>query len=169
MSNHWKPLFNADPEIRRIAFSTPWGFLALGLGSGLFRAAPGTAGTVVAIPLALALVAIPPWLAISVVVGLFIAGIPLCRVTAQAMGEADPGAIVWDEIVAFGLLAVLAPPGWPWLIAAFLAFRFFDIAKPWPISWLESRVKGGLGVMIDDVVAALYAAAVLRLAELVLP
>ncbi len=165
MSDGRKPVFSTDPALRRLAFSSPWGFLALGFGSGLFRAAPGTAGTVVAIPLALGLLALPPLPALVVVFSLMFAGIPLCRAAATALGESDPGAIVWDEIVGFCLVAVLAPGGMAWFTAAFFAFRFFDIVKPWPIRWLEKRLSGGVGVMADDIVAALYAAGVLRLAE----
>jgi phosphatidylglycerophosphatase A len=165
MKSGTEVLFNSDPVLRRLAFSTPWGFLATGFGSGLLRVAPGTAGTVVAIPLALVLTTIPPLLALVIVMSLFVVGIPMCRLAAAALGEADPGAIVWDEIVGFCLVAVLAPAGSIWLVAAFFAFRFFDILKPWPIAWLERRVAGGLGVMIDDILAAFYAVALLRLVE----
>jgi len=158
-------LFSEDPLLRRLAFATPWGFLATGFGSGLLRFAPGTAGTVVAIPLAIVLVPLPPLLAVVVVMSLFVVGIPLCRFAANVLGESDPGAIVWDEIVGFCLAAVLAPKGSLWFLAAFLAFRFFDIFKPWPIRWLDRRVGGGIGIMSDDLVAALYAAALLRLIE----
>ena len=169
MKDGRNPVFNTDPALRQLAFSTPWGFLALGFGSGLFRIAPGTAGTVVAIPLAVMLSALPPLIAVVVVLSLFVVGIPLCRATATAMGQSDPGAIVWDEIVGFMLVAVLIPPGWAWLAAAFVVFRFFDIFKPWPIGWLERRTHGGFGIMLDDVVAALYVIALLRLIEYVLP
>ena len=158
-------LFNDDPALWRVAFTTPWGFLAMGFGSGLIRGAPGTAGTVVAIPLALVLVSLPTLVALVVVFSLFAAGILLCRAAAAALGQSDPGAIVWDEFVGFCMAAVLAPAGWSWFVAAFLAFRFFDIAKPWPIRWLERHVGGGIGIMIDDVVAAVYAALLLRLLE----
>lgn len=138
----------------------------MGFGSGLVRGAPGTAGTVVAIPLALVLASLPNLVALVVVFSLFVAGILLCRAAAAALGQADPAAIVWDEIVGFCLAAALAPAGWPWFVAAFFAFRFFDIAKPWPIRWLERRVRGGIGIMIDDFVAAVYTAVLLRLVEL---
>ena len=158
-------LFTDDPILRRMALTTPWGFLATGFGAGLLRFAPGTAGTVIAVPPALVLLGIPPLLATVVVMSLFVLGIPLCRMAASALGESDPGAIVWDEIVGFCLAAVLAPRGLAWFLAAFLAFRFFDIVKPWPIGWLDRRVGGGIGIMIDDIVAALYAVLLLRLVE----
>lgn len=158
-------LISDDAELRRVTFSTPWGFLAMGFGSGLLRGAPGTAGTVAAMPFALVLAALPPAIAGVVVLALFAAGIWLCHAAATALGRADPGAIVWDEMVAFCLAAILVPAGWPWFAAAFFAFRFFDIAKPWPIRWLERRLAGGLGIMADDVVAAVYTVVLLRLAD----
>lgn len=160
-----RSIFSNDPALRQLAFGSPWGFLALGFGSGLFRSAPGTAGTVVAIPLALGLAALPTLVALVVVMSLLVAGFPLCRAAAAALGQSDPGAIVWDEIVGFCLVAVLVPEGLAWFAAAFFAFRFFDIVKPWPIRWLERRLAGGVGIMADDIVAALYAVSVLRIAE----
>lgn len=165
MSGAPASLFRSDPALLRIAFRTPAGFLALGFGSGLFRYAPGTAGTVVAAPLAIALASLPPALAAVIVAGLFTAGIPLCGAAARALGDGDPGAIVWDEMVGFCLVILLLPPGWTWWLAAFAGFRLFDILKPWPIRLLERRAGGGLGIMIDDLVAALYTAALLRLIE----
>ena len=158
-------MFNNDPTLRRLAFTTPWGFLALGFGSGLVSKAPGTAGTVAAVPIVLGLATLPELLALFVVLVLFAVGIPLCRVTASAMGQSDPGPIVWDEIVGFALVAVLIPNGWLWLLAAFVVFRFFDIVKPWPIKWFEKRLSGGFGIMFDDVIAAAYAIVLLRLIE----
>lgn len=161
-------MFTTDQTLRKLAFTTPWGFLALGFGSGLMQKAPGTAGTVAAIPLALVLLNLPFLLALFLVLVMFAVGIPLCRVTATAMGQGDPGAIVWDEIVGYLLVAVLVPTGWFWLLASFVAFRFFDILKPWPIKWFEKRLSGGFGIMFDDIVAALYAVAVLRGVEYLL-
>lgn len=156
-------MFTKDKTLRQLAFTTPWGFLALGFGSGLVAKAPGTAGTVAAIPLALALTTLPPLLALFLVLVMFLVGLPVCRVTSSAMAQPDPGAIVWDEIVGFALVAVLVPRGWVWLVAAFVAFRFFDIVKPWPIRWFEKRLSGGFGIMFDDVVAAAYSVALLQL------
>ncbi|HKJ17173.1 MAG TPA: phosphatidylglycerophosphatase A [Xanthomonadales bacterium] len=165
MSEQRSGMFVSDPVLRKLAFTTVWGFLALGFGSGLFRKAPGTAGTVVAIPFALALLTIPTLLSLLIVLSLFVVGVPLCRVTETALGQSDPGSIVWDEIVGFLLVAILVPAGWPWLLGAFVAFRFFDIVKPWPIRWFEKRLSGGFGIMFDDAVAALYSVVLLWLAE----
>ncbi len=154
-----------QPDLKRLAFRTPWGFLALGFGAGLFPRAPGTAGTAVAIPFALALQALPSLLALLTVLVLFAAGIPLCRVTETALGKSDHGAIVWDEFVGFLFVAALLPQGWIWILAAFIVFRIFDITKPWPIRWFEKRLHGGFGIMFDDAVAALYSIGLLRLVE----
>jgi phosphatidylglycerophosphatase A len=168
MSPRHGVVFTSDRSLRKLAFSSPWGFLALGFGSGLVRFAPGTAGTVVGVPLAMMLGTLPLGIALVVVLSLFAVGIPICRNAANALDQSDPGAIVWDEIVGFGLAAVLVPEGWPWLLGAFVAFRLFDIFKPWPIRWLEQRIPGGTGIMVDDAVAALYAAALLRVIEFAL-
>ncbi len=167
MTKRLWPLWSRDPALLRLALSTPWGFLATGFGSGLLRIAPGTAGTLVALPIGGVLAQLPVLPALVVVMSLFAAGIGLCRLAAAALGEADPGAIVWDEIVGFCFVAVLAPAGLLWLLAAFITFRFFDILKPWPIRAIERRTHGGFGIMIDDAVAALYSVIVLRLFEFV--
>lgn len=152
-----KGLIVQDAELRRIGLRTPAGFLAFGLGSGLSRYAPGTAGTLAAIPFGLLLKQLPPslfWAALAV---LFLAGIPLCGAVSRSLGRSDPGNIVWDEMVGFWLTVALVPVSWLWWAAAFAAFRLFDIIKPWPIRQIEKRFGGGLGIMLDDVLAALYA------------
>jgi phosphatidylglycerophosphatase A len=141
----------------RFLLAHPAHFIALGFGAGLAPRAPGTAGTVVGLvlcwilqpfmaPLAIALLAIP----------LFVLGIWACGVTGRALGVIDSGAIVWDEVVAFLPLAAFAATIGP-QVFAFVLFRLFDIWKPFPIRQLERRVPGGLGVMVDDVLAAGYA------------
>ena len=95
---------------------------------------------------------------------LFIAGIRICDVASKQVGQHDPGGIVWDEMVAYWLAAAFVPLHWAWLLAAFVLFRVFDIFKPWPIGWVEKRFGGGLGIMLDDIVAAVYAMAILYLA-----
>lgn len=149
-------LFDTDPDTRRIALRSPTGFLAFGFGSGLSRFAPGTVGTLAAVPPGLLLKQLPPagyWAALLL---LFLAGIYLCGAASRALGRADPGGIVWDEMVAYWLAVALLPLAWSWWLAAFVLFRLFDILKPWPIRQLERRLGGGLGVMLDDVFAALY-------------
>ena len=160
-----KSLISADPQLRRVALRTPIGFLALGMGSGLSRYAPGTAGTLVAVPLGLLLKQLPPSLFWIALVGLFLVCIPICGTAARMIGRDDPGSIVWDEMVGFWLTVAVLPVTWAWWLAGFVAFRFFDILKPWPIRTLEKRVAGGLGIMLDDVLAGAYAMLILALAQ----
>jgi phosphatidylglycerophosphatase A len=141
----------------------PSGLLSLGFGSGLVPVAPGTTGTLAAIPVYLLLQDLTLAVYVAVVSVMFIAGIPLCAWTARRLGVHDHPAIVWDEIVGYLVTMVAAPAGWQWIVAGFVLFRLFDIAKPWPISWLDRRVTGGLGIMLDDLVAGIFAAAVLQL------
>lgn len=164
-----KKLIEQDSKVRQVALGTPAGFLAFGLGSGLSRYAPGTMGTVMAVPFAILLKSLPAfgfWLALVV---LFVTGVYLCDVSSKRLGQHDPGGIVWDEMVGYWLTVALLPLQWTWLLAAFLLFRLFDIFKPWPVSLAEKRFAGGLGIMLDDVIAALYAMLVLALARHFLP
>jgi len=155
---------------RAFAFSHPAHVLAFGFGAGLVRFAPGTAGTLAAWLVGWLLAASMPPAAMLALAGvLFLLGIWCCGVTGERMGVADHGAMVWDEMVAFLLIVAVVPRELPWQAAGFVAFRFFDIAKPPPIRWLERRLRGGFGVMFDDVVAAGYALLVLALAQRLLP
>lgn len=151
-------------ETRDIALATPTGFLAFGFGSGLSPVAPGTAGTVASLPFGAMLVQLPLPVALAVVVVSFFVGIYLCGETGRRLGVHDHGGIVWDEFVGMWLVLIFVPFHWAWWLAAFALFRLFDAVKPWPISWLDRKVEGGLGVMIDDILAALYALAILAVA-----
>lgn len=145
------------PDLRFLV-AHPAHFIALGFGAGLAPFAPGTFGTLVAIPIAwLAGQWLPTLVIPFCAIPLFFVGWWACEVTGRDLGVADHGAMVWDEVVAFLPLAALAWAS-PWLVAlAFVLFRIFDIWKPYPIRLLERDVKGGLGVMIDDLVAGFYA------------
>ena len=156
-------VFDTDPAVRRVALGTPAGFVAFGFGSGLSRFAPGTVGTLAAIPFGLVLKSLPATWFWALLVIFFLAGIHLCDVSSKRLGQHDPGGIVWDEMVAYWLTVAFLPLSWPWWLAAFALFRFFDILKPWPIRQVEKRFGGGLGIMLDDIVAALYAMAILAL------
>jgi len=140
----------------------PAHFVALGFGSGLAKKAPGTFGTLVGIPLFAALMLTPELAHYIVIALLFLLGIPICSRTGQALGVADHGSIVWDEIVAMMLVLEYTPLGWRWWLLAFLLFRLFDIWKPFPIRQCDAKIKGGFGVMFDDLLAAIYAVAVLK-------
>jgi phosphatidylglycerophosphatase A len=153
---------------RQIAFGSFSGFLAYGFGSGLAPRAPGTMGTLAAVPLAVALKLLPAFVFWPLLIVLFVAGVWVCDVASRHAGEHDPGGIVWDEMVAYWLATAFVPLSWTWLLAAFVLFRLFDILKPWPIGWVEKRFGGGLGIMLDDVVAALYAIVILQAAGILL-
>lgn len=133
----------------------PAHFFALGFGSGLAKKAPGTWGTLVAFPLFLMMPA-NNW-GLLIIALLFIAGIYFCEVTGQHLGVPDHGAMVWDEIVAFLLLLHFVPPSGITWVVAFVLFRLFDIWKPFPIKQVDAKLKGGFGVMFDDILAAFYA------------
>ncbi len=141
----------------------PWHFLAFGFGSGLAPKAPGTFGTLAAIPLYLLLVqfSLPVYLTVVLLVSL--SGIYICSKTSADLGVHDHSGIVWDEIAGFLLTMVAVPLHWQTVVAGFLLFRFFDIIKPWPIGWLDSRVSGGTGIMVDDLVAGVFSLFVLHL------
>ncbi|WP_116473782.1 phosphatidylglycerophosphatase A family protein [Zobellella maritima] len=145
------------PELAPLRLSNPVHLLALGFGSGLSPVMPGTMGTLAAIPLYWLIQGLPlGWYLALLVVG-FIAGIWICNVATRAIGRHDHGAIVWDEIIGFGITMTAAPTGWWWILAGFVLFRLFDIIKPWPIRWFDRRIHGGFGIMLDDVIAGLFA------------
>lgn len=140
----------------------PVHLLALGLGSGLTPGMPGTMGTLLGVGAYLLLPAMPLLHYGALLLALFLAGIWICGVTARALGVDDHPAIVYDEFVGYLVTMTMAPAGWMWVLSGFLWFRLFDIWKPWPIRWLDRNIKGGLGVMLDDLVAGLYALAALQ-------
>ena len=150
----------AEPP--RPDWRNPVHLLAFGLGSGLAPKAPGTAGTLVAVPVYLLLSSLPLWGYAGITAAAFAAGIWLCGRTAADLHTHDHPGIVWDEVVGFLVTMTAAPAGWPWLVAGFALFRALDILKPWPIHLLDARVGGGFGIMVDDLVAGLYACAVLQ-------
>ncbi|MBT2143408.1 MULTISPECIES: phosphatidylglycerophosphatase A [unclassified Rhodanobacter] len=153
-------------EQRRALLATPAGWLACGFGSGLAPVAQGTFGSLAALLPWLLLRELPLPMYLAVLLIGFAAGVWACNVASRALGVADHRSLVWDEFIGqwVALLPLLVLPAPWWAIAlGFLLFRLFDVWKPWPISWLDRRVKGGMGVMVDDVVAGAFAAVVLAL------
>lgn len=148
----------------RKTFTHPLYFLALGFGSGLSRWMPGTAGTLMAVPLYLLFQPLGLWWHLGIVGVTLVAGIYICDWVAKDMQIKDPGCIVWDEFVGLWVTLILCPPGWYWLVLGILLFRFFDILKPWPVNWLDKNLQGGFGIMIDDVAAGIYSLVCLQLA-----
>lgn len=149
--------------------SHPAHFLALGFGTGLSPLAPGTVGTLLAFPLyaVLAYWLPPEWVA-AAIAAFFLIGVWACGRTGRDLGVADHGGMNWDEVVAFLAVLLFTPPALAWQVAAFCAFRFFDVAKPPPIRQVDRAMKGGLGVMFDDAVAAFYTLIVLAVAARIL-
>ncbi|ASJ25284.1 phosphatidylglycerophosphatase A family protein [Laribacter hongkongensis] len=148
------------PEVNaRFVFARVYRVVAFGFGSGLIRPAPGTWGSLVALPLygLLYWLGLSPLMVALLCVPLFLYGCHACGLTCRDLGVPDFGGVVWDEIVAMLLVLAVAPmtlAGW---VMGFVLFRFFDILKPWPIRWFDQRVEGGLGVMLDDLWAAGFA------------
>jgi len=141
----------------RFLVSHPAHFLSLGFGSGLSPKAPGTAGTLLAWPLFPLINFGATTSVLALLAVLFAVGVWAAEKTGQALGVPDHGAIVWDEMVAMWLVLLFTPASLLWQAVAVLLFRIFDILKPPPIGWADHRVKGGFGVMLDDVIAALFA------------
>jgi phosphatidylglycerophosphatase A len=136
----------------------PIHLLAFGFGAGLSPKAPGTAGTVVAVLIYLALPAMSPLIFAGLIVLSFLFGIWLCGKTADDLGVHDHGGIVWDEFVGYWITMFMAPSGLIWVLLGFILFRLLDIFKPWPIKWADKELTGGLGIMLDDVLAGIMAA-----------
>ena len=138
--------------------------IALGLGTGLAPVAPGTVGTLLAFPIHVLFASYLPMLPhIAAIALLFVLGVWACGVTGRAMGIADHSGMVWDEVVAMLIVLFVVPAGLWWWLAAFLLFRVFDVLKPPPIRYFDRTVKGGFGVMFDDILAAFYTLLVLAL------
>jgi len=149
--------------LAKISLANPWHFLAIGFGSGLSPIIPGTMGTLASVPFyfLLAQLSLPVYFVIVIIS--CVVGIKICQVTSDDMGVHDHGSIVWDEFSGFWITMSLVPImnlpvlEWKWVVTGFVLFRFFDMVKPWPIGWLDQRVHGGLGIMIDDIVAGMMA------------
>ena len=147
---------NHTPDWKTI-LTHPIHLLAFGFGSGLAPKAPGTFGTLVAIPIYLILepLNLTTYLGCLIVITLF--SFYIAGKSAQLLGIHDHGGIVIDEICGYLLTMALAPKDWQWIVAGFLLFRLFDIFKPWPIKYLDKAISGGVGIVLDDLMAGIYA------------
>lgn len=141
----------------------PLHLLALGFGSGLAPRAPGTVGTLVAIPPYLLLAQLPQAYYLLLLAIAFGVGVYLCHYTSTALGVHDHPGIVWDEFVGFWVTMIAVPPSWQWIVLGFVLFRIFDIIKPWPVRIADQKMQGGFGIMFDDLLAGLYALAAMHL------
>lgn len=147
----------------RTVLTDPVHLLAFGLGLGLSPVAPGTVGTLLGIVIAWLMLDMGLSIQIGLAIAMVLAGFWICDNSSRRIGQHDPGGIVWDEIAAMYIVLLFAPPTISAWILAFGLFRFFDIVKPWPIRDLDHSIGGGLGIMLDDLVAALYAVILLAL------
>ena len=150
-----------NPDARKV-FTDFRYLLAYGLGSGLAPKAPGTAGSLAALLVFFPLQSLGSLGYLAFLVVTFVIGVIVSDQVARELELSDPGGIVIDEIVGLWIALFLLPGPWYWALAGFCLFRLFDITKPWPVGWLDKRLKGGLGIMVDDVAAGLYAFAVLQ-------
>lgn len=138
-------------------------FLAFGFGSGLLPIAPGTWGTLAAIPIYLLLAVFSPLPYLLITFLFLVAGIFISSKVTDELGVEDYSGIVWDEIVGFLLTMFYVPVTWGWIVTGFILFRVFDIIKPPPIRYIDKKIKGGLGIMLDDVLAAVFAWVILQI------
>ena len=154
--------------VAKSLISHPLRLVAVGFGSGLVPRVPGTAGTLAAVPIFVLIGEMPTWAYVTVVLIAVALGIWACQHTTEFLQVHDHPVVVCDEIVGFLIGMTGSPVDVSWIVAGFVVFRFFDIVKPWPINWMDRRVPGGLGVMVDDVVAGLYTALLLQALAVVL-
>ena len=156
---------NAKLSAKQI-LTDPILFLAFGFGSGLAKKAPGTCGTVAAIPVYYLFIQFNNfWIYSALTVIATIAGVSFCDVAAKKLDEHDFGGIVWDEVAGYLITMWFVPYTWQAVILGFILFRIFDIIKPFPIKWVDQKVHGGLGIMLDDVIAAVFAGILLLFAS----
>lgn len=153
-----KPQTNIQFDLKQ-----PIQFLALGFGSGLAPKAPGTFGTLAAIPLFFLLALLTPTAYLIAVIVMSIAGVYICGKAANDVGVHDHPAIVWDEFIGFFITMFMIPVSWQSIVMGFLLFRLFDILKPWPISFIDKKMSGGMGIMLDDILAGLFSLFIMHL------
>ena len=151
-----------NPSIKE-CLTNPIHGLAFGFGSGLAPFAPGTFGTLVAIPIYLLLQPLSLSVYLAVLLVLILLSVYICGESARQLNTHDHSGIVLDEICGYLVTMILVPAGWLWIVLGFLLFRLFDIWKPWPIGLIDRKVQGGLSIVVDDVVAGVFAAICLQL------
>lgn len=155
------PMSQFDYQTARKVITDPVLFLAFGFGSGLAPKAPGTFGTLVAIPIYFLLLDATTSVYVAAIIIFSLFGVWICDQAVKRLGVEDHQGIVWDEMAGFLITMAAVPFSWMSLCMGFVLFRFFDIVKPWPIRTVDQQIKGGLGVMLDDVLAGLFAMAIM--------
>ena len=150
-------------ELVSTVIRSPVHLLAFGFGSGLAPFAPGTFGTLAAVLLYLPMQYLSLPLYCLMVAAVCVAGVWICGRSSEMLGVHDHGGIVWDEFAGYFITMIAAPAGWQWIVLGFVLFRIFDIIKPWPIKWADKQVHGGLGIMLDDILAGFISLALLQI------
>jgi phosphatidylglycerophosphatase A len=156
------------PPVPAAIWQKPSYFIAFGFGSGAMPFAPGTFGTLMAIPFYLAMQSLPSLLYLGLTLIIIISSIWLTQKVTQEIGVHDHQGMCLDEIVGYLVTMYHAPKGWPWILVGFLLFRLFDIWKPWPIRTIDARLSGGMGIILDDVLAGVYSCIIIQLIALVI-
>jgi phosphatidylglycerophosphatase A len=146
----------------------PVHFCSLGFGTGYSPKAPGTMGTLAGLLVYLLVQDLDLVYYLVMTLGFLVTGIFMCRYTTDALKVDDHPAIVWDEIVGYLITMCYAPAGWWWPLLGFVLFRIFDILKPWPINLADKQLKGGIGIMLDDVIAGIYSLAIMQIISYIL-
>ncbi|AMA64825.1 Phosphatidylglycerophosphatase A [Candidatus Arsenophonus lipoptenae] len=148
-----------------LKLSNPYHLLATGFGSGLSPVIPGTIGSLAAIPCWLFMHKIFSVLACWFIILFgFIIGIIVCQRTSNDIKIYDHKSIVWDEFIGMWITLMYIPlSNWKWLLISFLLFRFFDILKPWPIIWFDRKIHKGIGIMLDDIIASIFAIIIMEM------
>ena len=154
---------NNKAQVPASLLLNPVHLLSLGFGSGLVPKLPGTLGSLVGVGLFILLPVLDWKIYLAIVIFALLLGIFLCSATAKALEVHDHPAIVWDEIVGIFITLFMVPKQWLWILLGFILFRVFDILKPWPISLVDKRMKGGLGIMLDDVIAGLFSLIIIQI------
>ena len=149
-------------ELASTVMRNPIHILAFGFGSGLAPFAPGTFGTVAAVLLYLMLQSLDVLTYCLLTALICVVGVWICGRSSEMLGVHDHSGIVWDEFAGYFITMIAAPAGWVWIMVGFALFRLFDILKPWPIKWADQKVHGGLGIMLDDILAGFISLAVLQ-------
>ena len=155
--------YNEQPRVPVNLLKHPAHFLSLGFGSGLSPKMPGTIGTIAGVLVYLGIAGLDWRIYLAVLILLFVLGVVVCGYTARVLGVHDHPAIVVDEIVGYLVTMFMVPPTPVFIVTGFLLFRVFDILKPWPIGVVDKSVKGGLGIMLDDLIAALFSLLIIQI------
>ncbi len=168
ISNYFVSKAKFNPPVPEAVWQRPSYFVAFGFGSGAMPFAPGTFGTLMAIPFYLlaSQLSLPYYLAITLV--LTIVAIGLCgRISKEINVQDHPGMCI-DEFVGFFVTMINAPHGWHWVALGFVLFRLFDILKPWPIGFIDKKIHGGIGMVLDDILAGVFGLAIIQLLKIII-